>query len=331
MEISVVMATCDGQRYLPGQLASLMGQTRLPDEVLVVDDASTDDTVTILEDFASEAPFKVRLEHNPERLGSTLTYQRGISLCTGDLIALCDQDDLWMPQKLARMERLMVDHPEALFAFTDAALIDETDSLLPERMWAARSFGPGEQESLRADPFGVLVHRSLVTGCTVMFRAAARSLLLPIPQGSAAGEPLIHDRWLSLVLSAAGPVVALDEPLVAYRLHPEQQVGLPATSPGALFRHLRSLPLLGATLPTRRFHHLEHLQELQRRVEASGMVGATTRNHVDAVVAHLNFRKEQGDSSRPQRIIPVLREALAGGYHRHSNGLSSILADLLLP
>src|SRR3712207_5989304 len=100
MSLSVALCTYDGARYLPEQLESLARQRRLPDELVVCDDGSADDTVDVVRRFADRAPFAVRLSLNPQNLGFVKNFEQAIRLCRGDLIALADQDDVWHPQKL---------------------------------------------------------------------------------------------------------------------------------------------------------------------------------------------------------------------------------------
>src|SRR5262249_18454629 len=100
--LSVALCTYHGASYVDAQVASLTRQTRLPDELIVCDDLSTDDTVSILERFARAAPFPVRIHVNEQTLRSTKNFEQAISLCSGDVIFLCDQDDVWEPEKLAR-------------------------------------------------------------------------------------------------------------------------------------------------------------------------------------------------------------------------------------
>src|SRR5947208_14214106 len=102
--ISVAMCTYNGERFLKEQLESLAAQTRQPDELVVCDDRSTDSTPHIVEAFARAAPFPVRLEVNDRCLGSTKNFEHAILRCTGALIALSDQDDVWHPEKLALQE-----------------------------------------------------------------------------------------------------------------------------------------------------------------------------------------------------------------------------------
>src|SRR5258708_37621369 len=101
--LSVAMCTYNGARFLPEQLESIAAQTKLPDELVVCDDRSTDGSVEIIRSFAQRAPFEIRLDINANNLGSTKNFEKAIGLCQGEIIALADQDDVWCPQKLSRI------------------------------------------------------------------------------------------------------------------------------------------------------------------------------------------------------------------------------------
>ena len=101
MMISVAMATFNGGRYLREQLDSIRRQSLLPTELIVCDDGSSDNTVEIVRRFAADAPFKVVIDAHGQRLGFTPNFLRAIGLCTGEVVALCDQDDVWDERKLA--------------------------------------------------------------------------------------------------------------------------------------------------------------------------------------------------------------------------------------
>ncbi len=101
MTISVAMATYNGGRFLREQLDSIRRQSLPPTELVVCDDGSSDDTVEILRRFAEEAPFKVVIDAHGQRLGFTPNFLRAVGLCTGEIVALCDQDDVWEERKLA--------------------------------------------------------------------------------------------------------------------------------------------------------------------------------------------------------------------------------------
>src|SRR5712671_3439525 len=120
------MCTYNGSAYLSEQLQSLAGQTRPPDELVVSDDQSNDGrTREIIEAFARDSPFKVRLSTNNQTLGSKRNFAIAIGRCTGDIIFLCDQDDVWRSDKLARIEKTFKSNPATGLVFSDAEVVDE--------------------------------------------------------------------------------------------------------------------------------------------------------------------------------------------------------------
>src|SRR3712207_5958138 len=141
---SVAMCTYNGARFLGAQLASVAAQTRTPDELVVCDDRSTDETARVVRDFAKSAPFPVRLHVNEENLGSTRNFERAVSMCEGDLIALCDQDDVWLPQKLARLEEEFARDASALAVFSDAGVVDEEARPAGQGLWESVGVRPEE-------------------------------------------------------------------------------------------------------------------------------------------------------------------------------------------
>ena len=90
--VSVALATCNGARFLRAQLTSITAQSRPPDEIVACDDDSEDETLQVLRSFAEACAVPVRIESNEQRLGITRNFERAISLCTGDVIFLADQD-----------------------------------------------------------------------------------------------------------------------------------------------------------------------------------------------------------------------------------------------
>lgn len=333
MRISVVMATWQGRRYLPGQLASIRGQTRAPDEVVIVDDASDDGTVEIIKDFAASTDSDVRLLRQEERQGSTAAFQRGISAATGDIIALADQDDLWFPQKLSRIRSVFDQSPQTTFVFSDASLIDGDDRPLPGSLWANRKFTPRLQQAVRDDPFGQMAQRYLVTGCTMAFRADLVPVALPVPEEAIqATPPIVHDRWLSLLLTALGPVEVLDEPLLAYRIHADQQIGLTATSAGLGIVQSAARKVFAPRDYTfdQRDQQIRLIEEVKRRARAQPTTTPATLHTIDSVLGYLQFRRDQPEQ-RIRRVGPIVRQTLLGTYHRRSRGVASAAVDLFRP
>ena len=205
MKVSIAMATYNGGKYLREQLDSFLAQTRLPDELVITDDCSTDDTLAILEEFAASAPFEVRWERNEENLGYTGNFNKALMKATGDLVFLSDQDDAWFPEKLERMERYALDDPEALVVMNDAALTDGSlnDTGLTKLGQIASA---GLSES------------SFVMGCCAAVRREFLDLCLPIPAGYKG-----HDGWIVRMADGIGRKRVCGEILQWYRRHDENE------------------------------------------------------------------------------------------------------------
>ena len=125
MKLSVALCTYNGQAYLQDQFASLLAQDRLPTEVVISDDASTDDTLSLVDAFAKQAPFPVYVLVNQSNIGTAYNFSRAIAACSGDIIALCDQDDVWLPQKLDLIMQAFSSNPQIGYAFLDAIVVDQ--------------------------------------------------------------------------------------------------------------------------------------------------------------------------------------------------------------
>jgi GT2 family glycosyltransferase/glycosyltransferase involved in cell wall biosynthesis len=237
------MATYDGAAYLPEQLESIAAQTLLPDELVVCDDGSNDGrTREIVKAFANKAQFPVRLFVNRKNLGSKRSFDKAIGLCTGDIIFLCDQDDFWNDKKLARIAETFLSAPEVGLVFTDAEVVDEDLQILANSLWECVGFTIERQDLIKqGKAFSALLRDNAVTGATMAFRSELRRLVLPIP----AETILQHDGWIALIIAAVARVVFLDEPLIKYRQHAKQQIGISIT--GSKYEQ-RESPLISSIL-----------------------------------------------------------------------------------
>lgn len=315
--ISVALCTYNGARFLEQQLASLQAQERRPDELVVCDDRSTDNTVQMLESFARTAPFPVRIHVNPVNLGSTRNFDRAMRLCAGSLIAFCDQDDIWRPARLSACAKALQDDPDLGLIFSNGELIDDTGAQLPGQLWDQFTFSSAIRERIRHGDMLPLVRYRFVTGATVMFRARLRDYICP-----AAGEWL-HDGWIAAIAGCVARVGYIDEPLLAYRIHQQQQVG---TGPGP--RHKPFVELarehwLGADWHRR---EIELLLDCVRRIPPALRTAAAddfARQH-----AFLTMRLTLPASRwrRPSQLASFRTE-----YQRRASGSRSMVMDLLLP
>ena len=224
MTISVAMCTYNGGRYLQQQLDSIAEQTLPPDELVVCDDGSSDTTEEIVERFRGLAPFPVFFYRNAHTLGSTRNFQQAVQLCRSDVIALCDQDDVWSPEKLALLGAVLKESPELAGVFSNASLMNEQGAPQPGDLWQRQGFTALRQGSFnRQTAFDQLIQRDTVTGATLLFRASYLPLLVPFP------AEWVHDGWIALLLAAAAEIRPLAARSMTYRLHARQQIGAKRT------------------------------------------------------------------------------------------------------
>jgi glycosyltransferase involved in cell wall biosynthesis len=231
-KISIALCTYNGELFLPRQLASIQQQTILPFELVICDDCSSDNTLKIVRDFAASALFRVRIFRNEHNLGFVANFERAIGLCQGDLIALSDQDDIWYPTRLELAQLAFAAHPEVGLVFSDADIIDDRDELTGKRLWLNFGFAGDLKQRMLAGDYTVLARNRFVTGATVMFRSRLRANCLPF------GSGWLHDEWLAPTAAAVADVLPIDSPLIRYRIHTSQQVGL-SPRPGFRERHRR--------------------------------------------------------------------------------------------
>jgi glycosyltransferase involved in cell wall biosynthesis len=226
--LSVVLCTYNGAPYLAEQLESIAAQTRLPDEMVIRDDGSKDETVQYLEAFAARMPFAVSIIHNSVRKGAPGNFWLAIHDATSDVIALCDQDDVWLPSKLERAMDVLDGDSNVGATFSDGLCIDKEGAFTGRSLWKGAGFTVPQQEMFESDKdLEVLLRHPVVTGATLAFRTSLLPALNPGPE-------MPHDYWLSVAVAVQSRIVPIREPLIKYRLHDSNAMGL---LPEYLFPH----------------------------------------------------------------------------------------------
>jgi len=221
MRLSIALCTYNGERYLQEQLDSILNQTILPDEVIICDDHSSDCTWSILEKFKLQAQFEVCLIQNVENVGSTANFAKAISLCSGDIIFLSDQDDVWLPQKIEKMANVFKTDQEVGMVFSDACLTDEFLQPYSKSLWECIGFDSNIQNlCLSGKLWTVLAQESYVTGATMVFRSKWKFLMYPFP------SDWIHDEWITFLIGLFSSIKTVPEQLILYRQHSKQQIGI---------------------------------------------------------------------------------------------------------
>lgn len=317
--VSVALCTCNGGRFLAEQLQSIASQTSLPQELVVCDDSSTDDTVSMIQGFSRTAPFPVKLFQNAERLGPAKNFEKAIGLCESEIIFLCDQDDCWKPIKVERMVEALEKHPQAMYAFSNAEMIDENGNTLDSTLWDAVGLS-GRLESFSGDgQLKILLKHNIVTGAAMVFRASFRDAALPIM------PDWMHDHWIVLLASAVSYGVPVPEVLLSYRRHGSQVCG---------WKKQTFWEVCVESLQARSedwTQKVAYFRQLLERVEAISSHLPCPPKRMALLrdkEKHMVTRSSARGSNGLARIGRVLAEASTGRYQRFSDSWYSIVRDL---
>lgn len=200
--ISVAMCTYNGEQFLSKQLESILNQTHRNIEVVIVDDASSDGTLAILEQFSARDS-RIQLFQNEKNLGFIRNFERALGECRGDYISLADQDDIWLPHKLETLLREIGDN---LLIYSKVSLIDSQDRAIDGTFPRVKRIDGHCALSLIFD--------NCVTGHACLIHPDLLKQALPLP-----ATIFSHDQWLAVVAAASGRLKASDERLSLYRVH----------------------------------------------------------------------------------------------------------------
>lgn len=218
--ISVAMATYNGEKYIAEQLKSICNQTRKTDEIIIVDDCSEDNTAGIVQKYMYQHPeCNIRFFANEKNLGYKKNFCKAISLCSGDILFLCDQDDIWQDNKVEVLTEILETHEEVSLVSSSFKQIDGNGELVSGRrsVYAKKL----KQNALVLVPLEDLIFHNISQGCAMAFRKEIRDLYLQFFV-----EELPHDWILNIIAAIGKKCYYLNSPLFSYRIHGENTTGL---------------------------------------------------------------------------------------------------------
>ena len=214
--ISVALCTYNGASFIRDQLESIMNQTLKPDEIVICDDCSHDDTVKIIKETFALYDGKWELVCNPENLGYKKNFEKAIRLCHGDIIYLSDQDDVWHPKKIELMQNIFLNHPDVQMVFHDAEIVDENLNILKPSFWEVLRF---HYQDFIEENYSRLLDSNVVQGAACAFRKKVYQISQPFP------IHVIHDQWLALNSVCVGNLYPLPKTLLKYRQTGKNEIG----------------------------------------------------------------------------------------------------------
>jgi glycosyltransferase involved in cell wall biosynthesis len=321
--ISVALGTHNGERFLEAQLRSIL-QQRLPvAEIVLSDDASRDGTVELAQAIVSEpragAPVELVVLRNASPLGVTANFEQALTAATGEFIALSDQDDVWRPDRLERAMQAFDARPQLQLVASDARLVDGDGHPLGGSLFGTLGLGAATLARWAAGgATAELMRRNLLTGATMLLRRELVTRAAPFP------DSWVHDEWLAVVASLTGGAGIVPEPLIDYRQHGANQIGVTTLDLGGRFGRLAE------PRTERNARLLERARALAERLPALAPGDERIAAAAAAKLAHEHARSALPEA-RLARVLPVLREWRTGGYSRYGLGPQDVLRDLVQP
>lgn len=306
----VALCTYNGEKYLKEQLDSILSQTHKPDAIVICDDCSTDETRNILENFKKFSLIPVNLILNSTRRGVTRNFEAAVKLLNTDIIFLCDQDDIWLSNKISSIYSVFLSAPQNNLVFTNAKLIDENGQDLGVSLFGELGLSRTEQQAITCgNAFEVLCRRNVITGATAAFQRSLLSIALPF------SDTCLHDEWLGLIASATGSVAHLDDATIKYRQHGKNLVGVKKLTRLEICKELWwSIQRFGS----RKFakDRIEYRADLLARIETHPQIPRVVVRRCQESLAFAKFRAEL-----PQHFFmrwpAVFWRAIRGQYRRY--------------
>jgi len=316
--LSIALCTYNGSKFLRKQLQSLANQTLPPFEVVVTDDCSTDDTISIIQEFAKALNIKIFANDFPLKV--TKNFEKAISLCSGDIILMCDQDDIWHPDKLAKISQYFQDNPNKSAVSADAELVDEKGESLNKNFWSVVRFHEFQIQQFKdGKAVELLLAGNRTAGCMMAFRKELIEKIVPFP----IHIPLmIHDNWITIVAAMMDSLGMIDEKLISYRQHSFQQIGIREKEIGKTvslkdrFSRPRNEKL--APFLEKRDYFCVLKDALSERIYPNNH----NFRHLDNVINYYEIRGTLS-SFHLARFFPVVNLLLKGDYHLYKDQYAS--------
>ncbi len=315
--ISIALCTYNGEKYIKEQLESIINQSLPPDEIIICDDCSKDNTEvevkSVLENWKGSWKFII----NEKNLGYKKNFEKAISLCKGDIIFLSDQDDVWLSLKIKRTMDVFNENPDCVMAFHDAKVVNSHLEMLYPSFWKLLGFNP---DKFLIGDYGILLDHNVVQGSACAFRKSLFNISTPFP------NEVIHDEWLTLnALTLSKGIMPINKCFSLYRQSDSNSIGA------------RNLPInvkLKVWLKSYHKSLTNHYKEIIRRGKAFetlsyryGAEDILLGERLDRYCKFYEFRKEALDSHN--FLLVFMIKDYFRFYYSFSYSVKEYIEDIL--
>lgn len=302
MVISVALCTYKGEPFLREQIESILAQTILPHEIIVCDDNSTDHTLEILQKYEAHTSLpQFKITVNTTNMGVVKNFEQALQHCSGDYIFLCDQDDLWKPDKIEATLSYFEANQNIDVVFSNAQLL----GLQKGQLWDFSKFSTKARQDWHTygSLYVFLRYKSICTGAGMAIKGSAKSYLLPIQT-----NPFqIHDGWIGIAAAHQNRIAYIDQSLFYYRIHSGQWTKKNTSEFDAKKREDIQL----------KYNYIKYFIDYYK----------VSDKNVLELYEHYRFRNTLPTDTF-KRLYKVTLEMATGRYFKHSNGLKSVIRDL---
>ena len=313
MKISVALCTYNGELYIEQQLKSIIRQSHHVNEIVISDDGSTDSTLEIIESLAKkvrDVEFKIFKHGKP--VGPAKNFWECIKKCTGEIIFTCDQDDVWVNDKV----ELMLEHfkDDVVLVFSDAVLVDQDLNDLHDSLWNTINF-KGDEKNL----FSIFLNRNVVTGATMAIKKNIVNETTAVPDG------FLHDQWIAINALRFGKIVAVKEKLIYYRQHSQNVVGARRRS---VLEKLKQYVQSSENMATCRKNRVNYYGEYLKLAKSD--LPEDDIFKLKECVCFWNGTTELDEKGKWSGLCWIAKNLLNGNYGRYFTGVPGALRDMIL-
>ena len=219
--IDILLPTYNGEKYLTEQIDSILTQSTQDWRLIIRDDGSSDNTVSIIEKYAAKYPDKIKLiTDNDGNLGASLNFGRLLEQADAEYIMFSDQDDVWLPNKIELTLNVMkateqIYPDKEVLIHTDLKVVNSDLNIIADSMWSYQKISPEI-----GDDLSKIMAQNIVTGCAMMINRKAKDVSTPIPP-----EAIMYDWWIAMNVARYGKIVYLSAPSILYRQHSDNRIG----------------------------------------------------------------------------------------------------------